>query len=106
MNPAAIAAVVAVAAGITWALRALPFAALATLRENALLAQLRLTMPLGIMVILAIYTVSGISLTAVHLVTYGGGIAITAGLQLWKRHLSLSILVGTAAHIALTSWLG
>lgn len=106
MNPTAIAAVVAVAAAITWGLRALPFAALASLRENALLAQLRLTMPLGIMIILTLYTVSGIDLDRTTAVTYGVGIAVTAALQLWKRHLSLSILVGTAVHVALTAWLG
>ena len=106
MNPTAIALVVAVAAGITWGLRALPFAALAPLRENALLAQLRYTMPLGIMLILTLYTVSGVDLSTVTAITYGVGIAVTAGLQLWKRHLSVSILVGTAVHVALTAWLG
>ena len=106
MNPAAIAAVVALAAAITWGLRALPFAALAPLRQNALLAQLRFTMPLGIMIVLTIYTVSGIELDAVTAVTYGVGIAVTAGLQLWKHHLSVSILVGTGVHVALTAWLG
>ncbi|MCU1372651.1 MAG: Branched-chain amino acid transport protein (AzlD) [Ilumatobacteraceae bacterium] len=102
----AIAAVVAVAAAITWGLRALPFAALAPLRQNALLAQLRLTMPLGIMVILTIYTMSGVDATGTNLVTYGAGIVVTAALQLWKRHVSVSILVGTAVHMALTAWLG
>lgn len=106
MNPTSIAMVVAVAAAITWGLRALPFAALASLRQNALLAQLRFTMPLGIMVILTLYTVSGVGFDAATAVTYGGGIVVTAGLQIWKRHLSLSILVGTAVHIALTAWLG
>jgi branched-subunit amino acid transport protein AzlD len=106
VNPTAVAAVVAVAAAITWMLRAVPFAALATLRENALLAQLRLTMPLGIMAILALYTVSGIDLEGTTAVTYGVAIAVTAGLQVWKRHLSISILVGTAVHVALTAWLG
>lgn len=106
MNPTTVAAVVAVAAGITWALRALPFAALAPLRQNALLAQLRLTMPLGIMIVLTIYTVSGVELTATDVVTYGAGILVTAALQLWKRHVSISILVGTAVHMGLVAWLG
>lgn len=106
MNPTAIAAVVAVAAAITWGLRALPFAALAPLRQSALLAQLRLTMPLGIMVVLTIYTVSGVSLSAEHVVTYGVAVAVTAALQLWKRHVSISILVGTAVHMALVAWIG
>ena len=105
MNTSSIALVVAVAAGITWGLRALPFAALAPLRQNALLHQLRLTMPLGIMIVLTVYTVSGIDLDRVTAVTYGVGILVTAGLQLWKRHLSSSILVGTAVHMALTAWL-
>jgi len=106
VNPVAIAAVVAVAAGITWGLRALPFAALAPLRQNALLAQLRITMPLGIMVILTIYTVSGIDATGENVITYGVGILVTAVLQLWKRHVSISILVGTAVHMALVAWIG
>ena len=106
MNPVAIAAVVAVAAGITWGLRALPFAALAPLRQSALLGQLRLTMPLGIMVILTIYTVSGVELSGENVITYGVGIAATAVLQLWKRHVSISILGGTAVHLALVAWIG
>ncbi|WP_421118518.1 branched-chain amino acid transporter permease [Aquihabitans daechungensis] len=106
MNTSSIALVVAVAAGITWGLRALPFAALAPLRENALLAQLRYTMPVGIMIVLVLYTVSGVDLDRVTAITYGVGIAVTAGLQLWKRHLSVSILVGTGVHVALTAWLG
>ena len=106
MNPAAIAAVVAVASAITWGLRAVPFAALAPLRQNALLAQLRLTMPLGIMIILTIYTVSGIDATGENAVTYGVAIVVTAALQLWKRHVSVSILVGTAVHRALVALVG
>ena len=47
---------------VTFALRALPFAVLRPLRDSALVGYLSRHMPAGIMVILAVYTLRGISL--------------------------------------------
>ncbi|WP_433465019.1 branched-chain amino acid transporter permease [Spirillospora sp. CA-128828] len=50
----AIAAII-VAAAVTWALRALPFAALAPLRASGIVRYLNTRMPAGVMAILVVY---------------------------------------------------
>lgn len=52
-----IAVLVLVSAAVTWALRALPFAALAPMRHSRVVEYLSVHMPVGVMLILAIYTV-------------------------------------------------
>ena len=47
---------------VTFALRALPFAALRPLRDSALVGYLSRHMPAGIMIILVVYTLRGVSL--------------------------------------------
>jgi branched-subunit amino acid transport protein AzlD len=97
-------AAVAVAAAVTWALRALPFTVLAPLRASAVVRYLSARMPLGVMVILLAYTLR--SLPLAHPAQALPGIlalAVTVGLHLWRRNAVLSILGGTAVHIALAS---
>ncbi|MEV5650764.1 AzlD domain-containing protein [Nocardia sp. NPDC052254] len=92
---------VAVCAVVTWSLRALPFAALTPLRTSAVVDHLGRSMPVGVMVILAVYTLRGIAVaqlwpTAVCL-------AVTLGVHLWRRNAVLSVLTGTAVHVVLTT---
>lgn len=97
-------AAVATAVAVTWALRALPFAVLAPLRSSAWVAYLNVSMPVGVMVILAVYTLRAFSPhvpgqawpTVVALV-------VTVGVHLWRRNVLLSIVGGTAVHVALAS---
>lgn len=97
-------AAVGVAAAVTWGLRALPFAALAPLRSSPLIGYLNAAMPVGVMVILTLYTLRGFSPrapdqawpTAVALVC-------TVALHLWRHNVLLSILGGTAVHVVLAS---
>ncbi|CAN5174143.1 AzlD domain-containing protein [soil metagenome] len=101
-----IALLVAVSAAITWALRALPFAVLAPMRHSAVVRYLSIHMPVGVMVMLAIYTLQ----TAAHetgrdVLWLVMGVIVTAGLHLWRRQALLSILVGTAVYVALVSTL-
>lgn len=101
-----IALLVAVSAAITWALRALPFAVLAPMRHSAVVRYLSIHMPVGVMVMLAIYTLQ----TAAHetsrdVLWLAVGVIVTAGLHLWRRQALLSILVGTAVYVALVSTL-
>ena len=93
---------VAVAAAVTWALRALPFTVLAPLRASAAVGYLAARMPLGVMVILLAYTLRGLPLT--HPVQALPGVlalAATVGLHLWRGNAVLSILGGTVVSIAL-----
>ena len=99
-----IALLVGVAAAVTWALRLLPFAALAPMRDSAVVKYLSLHMPVGVMVMLTIYTLKpAVSDDMLQLVWLVIAVALTAGLQLWRGQALLSILVGTAVYVALTS---
>ena len=101
-----IAALVAVSAAVTWALRALPFAVLAPMRHSVIVKYLSLHMPLGVMVMLALYTVRDVAQAPVRQqIWMGVAVAVTAGLQLWRRHALLSILAGTVVYVGLmTAW--
>ena len=103
-DPGHIAALVVVSAAVTWALRALPFAVLAPMRHSAVIRYLSLHMPLGVMAMLALYTVRDVPQTPgrqqLWLLI---AVLVTAGLQLWRRHALLSIFVGTGIYVALMS---
>lgn len=97
-----IALLVGVSAAVTWALRALPFVVLAPMRHSAVVRHLSVHMPVGVMVMLAVYTLRGApGETGTELWFLTVGVAVTAGLHLWRRQALLSILVGTATYVAL-----
>ncbi|MCD4557762.1 branched-chain amino acid transporter permease [Schaalia sp. lx-100] len=93
-----------IAGTITWALRAFPFLIIVPLSKSTLIEFLRERMPLGIMLILAVYTlhdignVSGISAAATL-----SSLAVTVLIHLWKHNLILSIFAGTALNVLLHS---
>jgi branched-subunit amino acid transport protein AzlD len=94
-------ATVLVASAITWALRAVPFALLAPLRHSEPIRFLGDHSPVGVMIALVGYTVRNIVWLdpAIALPILVSG-AITAGLQLWRSNLVLSLAGGTAVHVA------
>lgn len=95
---------VLVAAGITWALRALPFFFVEKLRDSALLPHLAAVMPVGIMTILVLYTLRNTDIGAnVPTLAVGLGLLVTLALHLWRRNAVLSVLAGTAVHVVLMS---
>ncbi|MGW6008080.1 branched-chain amino acid transporter permease [Streptomyces sp. NPDC055210] len=96
-------AAVLVAAAVTWALRALPFAALAPLRASGTVQYLSSRMPAGVMIILVVYCLPDLSVAEVRTVAPLAALAVTVGLHLWRRNALLSILGGTAVHVLLTS---
>jgi branched-subunit amino acid transport protein AzlD len=99
-----IALLVAVSAAVTWALRALPFAVLAPMRHSAVVRYLSVQMPVGVMVMLAIYTLHTAPRgTPREMLWLAIGVAVTAGLHLWRGQALLSILVGTAVYVTLMS---
>ena len=99
-------AAVAVSAAFTWGLRALPFTALAPLRASAAVSYLADRMPLGVMVILVAYTLRNLPLAGpVQALPDVLALAVTLGLHLWRRNAVLSILGGTAVHVALATGL-
>ncbi|MFF5981886.1 branched-chain amino acid transporter permease [Streptomyces olindensis] len=92
-----------VTAAVTWSLRALPFAALAPLRASATVRYLSTRMPAGVMVILVVYCLRDLPVTEARAAAPLAALAVTAGLHLWRRDALLSILAGTAVHVALAS---
>ncbi|MFE7572766.1 branched-chain amino acid transporter permease [Streptomyces sp. NPDC057539] len=98
-------AAVAVSAAITWALRALPFAALSRLRASGTVQYLSTRMPAGIMVILLVYCLRDLPLPASRVIAPLVALGVTVGLHLWRRDALLSILGGTAVHVVLASTL-
>jgi branched-subunit amino acid transport protein AzlD len=101
-----IVAMVLVSAAITWVLRALPFAVLAPMRRSAVVRYLSLHMPLGIMVILAFYTVRNVPAAgAVPGWSGVAALAVTVGLHLWRRNVLLSIVAGTLTNVLMVSLL-
>lgn len=95
-------AAVAVTA-VTWALRALPFAALAPLRASATVQYLSTRMPADIMLILVAYCLRDLTLTQSRALAPLAALAVTVGLRLWRRNALLSILGGTTVHVILAS---
>ena len=99
-----IAVLVAVSAAVTWGLRALPFAALAPLRHSRVVKYLSVHMPVGVMLILAIYTLRTVAGdTATQLTWLAVAVAVTVGLHLWRAQALLSIVAGTTCYVTLMS---
>ena len=97
-------AAVAVASAVTWGLRALPFTILARLRASAAVSYLRPRMPLGVMVILVVYSLRSLSLASpARALPDILAMAATIGLHLWRHNAVLSIVGGTAFHVALVT---
>lgn len=93
-----------IAGGITWALRALPFAVLEPMRDSELLDFLGQRMPLGIMLILTVYTLTDVEPS--NLSSVGPalvGLAVTLILHLWRHNAVLSLFAGTGAYALLAS---
>lgn len=99
-----LAATVAVAAAITFALRAAPFAVVERLRSAATVTYLGRHLPAWIMAILVVHLLRDTDLTgplfgADRLVT----VAVTAALYARTRNVLLSMTAGTLTHaVALT----
>lgn len=103
-DPGYVAAVVLVAAAITWTLRAVPFAVLTAMRESPAVRYLSGHMPLGVMLILAVYTLRDVpTATALAALPFAAAVAVTVGLHLWRGHALLSIVAGTAVHVVLAT---
>lgn len=108
-DPAHVAAMVAVSAAITWGLRALPFAVLAPMRRSVIVRYLSLHMPVGVMVILALYTLRGVpEANPGHVGATSVALGVTVALHAWRRNALISIVGGTLVNVLLVSlvWSG
>jgi len=103
-SPSYLVAAVLVSAAVTWALRAVPFAILAPLRQSRLVAYLGERMPVGVMAVLVVYTLRHAGVAAP---TYGlpivVALGVTVAVHLWRRHVALSMFAGTLVHVILAT---
>ncbi|MGY1633767.1 branched-chain amino acid transporter permease [Geodermatophilus sp. SYSU D01186] len=103
-EPGHVAATVAIAAALTWAMRAAPFAVLAPMRDSAVVRHLSRHVPLGVMLILAVYTLRDVpTTTGTAALPFVVAVAVTVGLHLWRRNALVSILTGTVVHVVLAT---
>jgi branched-subunit amino acid transport protein AzlD len=106
-DTAYILVVFAITFSITFALRAVPFAVLGTLKESILVQQLSRWMPVGVMGILAVTAFRGSVIAFPGTILYAFvalAITIAAHLLCGRRTL-LSVTLGTAAFIILVNLL-
>jgi branched-subunit amino acid transport protein AzlD len=95
---------VLVSAAITWGLRAVPFAVLAPMRRSPVIGRLTEQLPLGVMIILALSTVRGVSFhDGGRALGFAFAVGVTIALQLWRRSSVLSIVAGTATYVLISS---
>jgi branched chain amino acid efflux pump len=93
-------AAVGLATGITFALRALPFAVIEPLRSSRLAGELAARMPVGLMLILVIYLLRDVptSTTPTASVTVVAALVVV-GLHWWRSNALLCIFAGTAVYV-------
>lgn len=88
---------------ITVLLRWLPFAFVTALKGSQFFGLLGRMMPVGVMVVLAVYTLFGQQSAPGGIPAALAGVAVTLGLHAWKRDSGLSILGGTLAYMGLVN---
>ena len=95
--------IIAVAAIVTFIIRAIPFVAFGGKREVPVtVTYLGKVLPPAIMVILVIYCIKGIHLlSGSHGIPELLSIAVVTALHVWKRNTLLSIAVGTVFYMFL-----
>lgn len=91
---------------VTVVLRAAPFVALTRLRDSAVVRYLGRTMPVGVMVVLVVYTLRDTTADVGSWVPATVALALTLGVHLLFRRAAASIVLGTAAYMLLQAWLG
>lgn len=88
---------------ITVFLRWIPFAATKRLRDSSIIEYLGITMPLGVMFILVVYTYLGQRSAPGGLIAATLALAFTIGIHWWTRSAGLSILGGTLFYMLLVN---
>ncbi len=71
------------------------------MRGSAVVGHLSRHVPLGVMVVLAVYTLRDVPTdSAPAALPFVAGVTVTVGLHLWRHNVPVSILAGTAVHVA------
>lgn len=88
---------------VTILLRALPFSLLRVLRGSPFIEFLGVMMPVGVMTVLVIYTLAGLTAQPGRFVAALVCLLFTLLLQRWRRRADLSILGGTALYMLMVN---
>ncbi|MGO1545520.1 MAG: branched-chain amino acid transporter permease [Gulosibacter sp.] len=91
---------------ITFALRAAPLVARRWLRDNELVRDIGALLPVGVMVILTVYTIRDTSYAGYDWVAPFVGVVVTVVLHLWRGNVLLSLVGGVASYSILYFTLG
>lgn len=86
---------------ITVLLRVVPFSVRRSLGSSSLVQLLGITMPVGVMVVLVVYTLAGQTNAPGGIVPGLIAIAATIGVHLWLKRPAVSILLGTVFYMVL-----
>lgn len=89
---------------VTVLLRQLPFSFLKLLKGNQFFGTLGVMMPVGVMAVLVVYTLTGQSGAPGGIPAALVGVAVTLGLHAWRRDSGLSIFGGTLAYMGLVNF--
>ncbi|MFP7664017.1 branched-chain amino acid transporter permease [Corynebacterium pyruviciproducens] len=103
VTPADVWAVLIPIGIITVFLRWVPFAATKRLRNSRIIDYLGASMPIGVMVILVVYTFFGQRSAPGGLVAAGLALVVTIAIHWWRRSAGLSILGGTLFYMLLVN---
>lgn len=99
-----VAAVLVPIAIVTVLIRAVPFGVRRSLGSSPLVDFLGVTMPVGVMTVLVIYTLAGSAGSVAGLAPALIARAGTVGVHLWLRRPAVSILGGTVLYVILVNW--
>ncbi|WP_276651245.1 branched-chain amino acid transporter permease [Corynebacterium vitaeruminis] len=88
---------------VTVALRQIPFSAVRALQGSSLMGLLSKTMPVGVMVVLVVYTLNSTRTAPGGLGAALIAVAATIALHAWRKDASLSIIGGTAIYMVLVN---
>lgn len=89
---------------VTLLLRELPFSFIKALKGSQFIGLLGMTMPVGVMTVLVVYTVYGQKEAPGGILAALIGVAITAGLHWWRKSSAFSIFGGTAVYVLLVNF--
>ena len=89
---------------VTLLLRELPFSFIKALKGSQFIGLLGMTMPVGVMTVLVVYTVYGQKEAPGGILAALIGVAMTAGLHWWRKSSAFSIFGGTAAYVLLVNF--
>lgn len=97
---------IAVAAAVTFLLRVVPFGIKSALAKSQLVVALATWIPLGAMVVLALYAIGDADYSTVNVgMPYIIATIVTIAVHLWRKNFMVTLIAGTLTCVVLTNWI-